>query len=339
MAMWWWIAATLWMSIGRAQAPDQPPPCICKDEDPVSIFSRAEKAFIARSGDLAPSELEPLMPLKGELPRRAYISNTWRPCDLPSAMPNELKLIIQEEKGFISRCNGSGPLPGGSNGAIPTSTLRAWLQFGSWSDEKIPKDVVMASIRRELNANELRPEEDGVAVTGYPGLEEPLEGNATLRSLQARTDGPRWMKLESLSDPSGELYYIRWEQEVTTRGRRAVWESQTLLRVTPVGTISLWRVETSPTPVLEGTDVERVATETLQRAPSLVGFPNGDAVALIPGARLYAPTSGVKRGWSHPEAMTGHGAAHDAPLAPTSTGAVSASVAHSPLHTRTVVPW
>ena len=321
--------------------------CTCTAEDPATVFSRAREVYIARSGDVMQNELTPMVSLKGVMPERAYVAETWRECDLLPGAPGQLMLVAVEPDGHMSRCNGSGPLPMlsdaegegvrlGLQEPLTDADLREWLRLGGWSDERLPEELVKTSIRRELDAHPLMRGEDGVAISGYTGLEY-TQAEFPIRSLAARVEGPRWMSLEALRGPS-KLFYVGWQQEATVEGQRAVWESHSLWQETSAGVVSVWRHETPPLPVLDAAPGERVATEALVAAPSLSAFPGGGALVVVPGPELYALALDPQRGWLAPETLGRGEASQTVAVASAEDAAVAVWLEEGALRARRYTP-
>lgn len=314
----------LWVGAGAGWA--QSERCVCPDEDAAAIFARAAEVYIARTGDSIESELTPMMPLKGELPERTYLSDTWEACDLEPGPPGGLMMVVVDDVGHMSRCGGAGPLPTpGLDEAMSPEQLRSWLRYGGWLAEAPDEAFLLEVIERELAANPLQYGEQGVAVENFPDIDGRLESGAPIRSLKARVPGPRWMSLDVMSSPDG-VYYIGWHHEQGDSGERAVWESHSLWRKEPNGTpVALWRVESPHVPVLDAAPGERIGVEPLASAPQIAAFDDGAAVVVLPGRELFAIRLDPQRGWKPPETL--------------SDGDASAQVAFASGDAAAVVAW
>ncbi|MEL6343775.1 MAG: hypothetical protein AAFV53_11630 [Myxococcota bacterium] len=307
----------LWMMSAWAQSEEGP--CVCEPYDPIQVFSESSSVFIGRAGDTLPNEIRPLIPLKSDLPKRAYLQDTWHACDLKPPGPGEMLLLIMQYDGYVNRCTGSGALPLGAGGGMSEAALREWLQFGGWMDGKPPANVLERSIARELSDHPLQFGEEGVGIEGYSGLDQRIE-DVPVRSLQAQVPERRWMVLEALASEDGEMVYLSWRHErgANAKDGPAVWVSHSIWQVTGRDVIPLWRAETLPTPVLRAPPGERLANESLQSPPAIAAFADTSAVAVIPGDRLYSIRLDPERGWMSPETLSD---AADAPAdAATATG-------------------
>jgi hypothetical protein len=278
--------------------------CICPDEDPAEVYARMTSAMLARSGQSLTAELNPLVALKGELPERAYITDTWDACDLEAGPQGSMMLVLVNDNGLLTRCGGAGPLGRAMTGQRTTgeSDLSAWLRLGGWSDEPLPLDVVSITLERELKDNPLEYPEDAVAVGSYPGLDLTL-GRTPVRSAALRPEGPRWMVVDGLQ-LDDEFFYLRWTQEVTGNGDPWQWESHSIWQRTSAGIIPLWRVESRHIPVLEAsTQPEVIAAVPSDSPPLLAAHASGGALALLVEDGLHAVTLDPTRGWSPPEVI------------------------------------
>ncbi|MFT5684257.1 MAG: hypothetical protein ACI8RZ_005198 [Myxococcota bacterium] len=277
--------------------------CVCPDEDPAAVYSRMTSAMLARSGQSLTTELTPMVPLKGELPERAYIANTWDACDLEAGPSGSMMLLLVDEKGFQTRCGGAGALSRTmtSLGASGDSDLSTWLRLGGWSDETLPLDVVTITLKRELKDNQLEYPEDTVAVGNYAGL-DLIIGSTPIRSAALRPEGPRWMVVDGLQ-LDDEFFYIRWGQEVTGNSDPWQWESHSIWRRTEVGVVPLWRVESRHIPVLRAnTEPEVIAAVPSTASPMLAAL-DGGTLALLDQDGLHAVTLNPDQGWSPPEVI------------------------------------
>ena len=157
--------------------------CVCPEEDPGQIYSRVQTAMLVRSGESLPTELTPLVALKGELPEHAYITETWDACDLEAGPPGSMMLLLTDTNGLQTRCGGAGPLSKAITGqrASGESDLTAWLRLGGWTHDALPADLIALTLDRELQANPLEYPEESVVVGGYPSLDIQV-GRSTIRS-------------------------------------------------------------------------------------------------------------------------------------------------------------
>jgi len=328
-----WMTLLWWVGQGWAQAE----PCVCPEEDAAAVFARSSAVYIARSGDNIPSELTPLISLKGELPERAYITETWEACDLESGPQGSMMLIIVDDIGHLSRCGGAGPLPTPGDGGMTATELQAWLRYGGWLSEPPAEDTLVRLVERELLANPLQYGEQGVAIDGFPDIDRRLTSGAPIRSLSARVPGPRWMSLTVMASEGG-LYYIGWHHEQGDSGGRSVWESHSLWRLGGSDPIALWRAESPHTPVLDAAPGERVGIETLAGAPQIAAFDDGSAVAMLPGQELFALQLDPERGWKPPQPLSDGAASGEAVLASGDVAAVAAWVEDGVLRARRYTP-
>ena len=276
--------------------------CICPEEDPAQVYSRAQSAMLVRSGESLPTELNPLIALKGALPDHAYITETWDACDLEAGPPGSMMLLITDANGLQTRCGGAGPLSQALTGqrASGESDLTAWLRLGGWSDEPLPADLIALTLDRELQANPLEYPEESVEVSGYTGLDIEI-GRSRIRSTTTRPEGPRWMVLSSLRlDDS--FFYIHWVQEVTGDNNPWQWESHSMWQRTEAGLIPLWRQESRHIPILETTQQPEVlAAVPLETPAMLATMSDGSSLVMIAEDELSALTLDPERGWSRPE--------------------------------------
>ncbi|MFT4975975.1 MAG: hypothetical protein ACI8S6_001870 [Myxococcota bacterium] len=311
-----------WFGAAWAQSEE---PCVCPEEDPAAVFARSTEVFIARSGESIPSELTPLLSLKGELPERVYIADTWESCDLEAGPRGSMMLVIVDDVGHMSRCGGAGPLPQqGTSGAMSSGALRSWLRYGGWLAEAPPEAFLLEIVERELTSNPLRHGEQGVALKDFPGVDTQLKSGVPIRSLEARVMGPRWMQLSVMAGPD-DVYYIGWHHEQGNSGNREVWESHALWQVSRGAPAALWRVESPHLPVLDAAPGERIGIESLAGAPHIAAFDDGSAIAVLPGAALFAVELDPARGWKSPQTL--------------SDGSGSAQVAFASGDRAAVVAW
>lgn len=292
----------LFLWIGAAWAQENEP-CVCPEEDSASVFARSAEVFIARSGRTMPSELTPIIALKGDLPRRAYISDTWEACDLEAGPRNSLMLVTVDEVGHMSRCGGAGPFPiPGSKDAMSAQALREWLRHGGWLGELMSEELLLQVVEREMTSNPVEYPEQGVAIEGFPDINTRLDSGIPIMSLQARVPGPRWMTLTTVAGPDG-AYYVSWQHEKTINNERNVWESHSLWRHTPDGPVVLWHVESPQTPVLNADPSERIGIEVLSGKPMVAAFDDASAVAVMPGTSLFSLELDAGRGWQAPQIL------------------------------------
>lgn len=331
MTLLWWLGA----GVGWAQ----PERCVCPDEDAAAIFARAAEVYIARTGDSIQSELTPMLALKGELPERTYLSDTWEACDLEPGPPGGLMLVVVDEVGHMSRCGGAGPLPTpGLESSMSAEQLRSWLRYGGWLAEPPDEAFVLEVVERELSANPLQYGEQGVAIENFADVDARLESGAPIRSLKARVPGPRWMSLDVMAGP-GDVYYIGWHHEQGASGAREVWKSHSLWRREPSGKpVPLWRVESPHTPVLDAAPGERIGIEPLAAPPRIAAFDDRSAVAVLPGRDLFAIRLDPQRGWKPPETLSDGDASDQVTFAAGDAAAVVAWVEGDVLRSRRYTP-
>ncbi len=282
--------------------------CVCPDEDPAAVYARVTSAMLARSGQSLPTELTPMVSLKGDLPERAYITDTWDACDLEAGPSGSMMLLLIDAEGFQTRCGGAGPLSHAMTGQDTTggSSLSTWLRLGGWSDEVLPLDVITTTLKRELSDNPLEYPEDTITVGNYTGLNLIVDGTV-VRSAMLRSEGPRWMVVDGLQ-LDDEFFYLHWVQEVTGNNDPWQWESHSMWRRTDVGIVPLWRVESRHIPILQVTSApETIAALPADAAPMLAAI-GSSALALLEQDGLHAIHLDADRGWSSPEVIASAGA-------------------------------
>lgn len=292
-------AAVLWSAVLLAMntAMAEEGPCSCPDQNQAAVFSAAEQVFVARSGDQLPSELTPLFGLKGALPERAYIAETWEACDLEAGAPRSTMLVVVGEHGQMSRCGGAGPLPDGDAvDGMQTDALQSWLRYGGWMSVPPPTPMLLALVERELRVHPLQPGESGVAISGVADLDERLPSGAPVWSQHIQEEGPRWMTLHAMSGPDG-LFFVHWQHARGAAGSRVVWESQGLWQWAEDDLVLLWQTASPQQPVLSAPPSERLGMEVLQGTPQVAALDNGEAVVVVPGQELHALVLDPRRGW------------------------------------------